>query len=300
MGPYEPTQGGEHMKRKTVACMLALSFCLSCWAAPADAYERGRPWRSDQPWEKCSVNLGFFLTNFTSDVSLTGSGGGVILNLEDLLGLDATTTHFRVLGHYRAWRRHHFHFAYVDLSRDATKILEADIPETNPPVQAGATVESSLDIRIYKVGYTYSFWNDDRVDLQAGLGFHIMDLGVGLATLVEIAGQPIVDQRLVAEETTLPLPVLNLRGNIAITKRVFLQQSLSVFYINLSGFDGLLLDASLALEGHICRFFGMGMAFNFMRVEIKGDGGDGFLGGGWNGQLDFDYSGISIYGKFFF
>jgi hypothetical protein len=94
--------------------------------------------------------------------------------------------------------------------------------------------------------------------------------------------------------------VFNLRGNIAITKRVFLKQSFDVFYISLSGFEGLLLDTSLGVEGHICRFFGMGMAFNFMRVEIEGDGGEGFLGGGWNGKINFDYSGISIYGKFFF
>jgi hypothetical protein len=180
------------------------------------------------------------------------------------------------------------------------KTLEVDIPETDPPVEAGAMVDSKLDIRIYKVGYSFSFWNDDRVDLGAGLGFHIMDLAVGLDTLVDVGGEPIVDQSVLAEETTLPLPVLNLRGNVAITKRVFLQQSFNVFYISLSGFEGLLLDASLAVEGNICRFFGMGMAYNFMRVEIEGDGGDSFLGGGWNGKLDFDYSGISIYAKFFF
>jgi len=149
------------MKKMAVICVLALAFCLSCWAVPADAYERGRPWLSDQPWEKLSVTFGYFLTNFRSDVSL----GPFSLNLEDVLGLDSTTSQYRVGAHYRAWRRHHFHFSFYDLSRDATKTLEASLPETDPPVEAGALVESNLDITIYQAGYSFSFWNDDRVDL---------------------------------------------------------------------------------------------------------------------------------------
>ena len=118
------------MRRTVGTCMVALSLCLSCWAVPADAYERGRPWLSDQPWEKFSVDFGFFLTTFSSDVALTGTGGGVTVNLEDLLGLDETTTQYRIGAHYRAWRRHHFYFSFYDLSRDAETILEAPIPGT--------------------------------------------------------------------------------------------------------------------------------------------------------------------------
>lgn len=290
------------MKRMAVICALVLSFCLSCWAVPADAYERGRPWKSEQPWEKLSVTFGFFLTNFQSNVSLTGSGAGVVLNLEDLLGLDATTSQFRLDAQYRAWRRHHFHFSFYDLSREAKLTTTAKIPqEGEDDIEVGARVESNLDIKIYKAGYSFSFWNDDRVDLGVGLGFHVLELGAGLLVKAGKKGEEdLVDERVLSEGTTLPLPVLSLRGNIAITKRVFLKQSFEVFYIALSGFDGLLLDTNIALEGHICRFFGLGMGFNFLRVEIEGDGGDGFLGGGWDGKLNFDYSGIFLYGKFFF
>lgn len=289
------------MKRTVVIWLLALTFFLSCLAVPADAYERGRPWLSDQPWEKLSVSFGFFLTSFASDLTLAGSGGGVVLNLEDLLGLDETTHQFRVAASYRAWRRHHFHFCFYDLSRDAIQTLTSEIPETDPPVEAGRLVESNLDIRMYKFGYSYSFWNDDRVDLGVGLGFHVMELGAGLNVLAGVEGEdPIIDQRIGGEEATLPLPVFGLRGNIAITKRVFLKQSIEFFYISLSGFEGLLLDTNLALEGHICRFFGLGLGFNFMRVEIEGDGDGSFLGASWSGKVDFDYSGVSIYGKFFF
>jgi hypothetical protein len=106
--------------------------------------------------------------------------------------------------------------------------------------------------------------------------------------------------RVFGESTTLPLPVLGLGAKVAITKRVFLKSSMEAFYISLPGFEGLLLDSNIALEGHICRFFGLGMGFNFMRVEIEGDGDGSFLGGSWSGKVNFDHSGVSIYGKFFF
>jgi hypothetical protein len=268
---------------------------------PADAYERGRPWLSEQPWEKLSVTFGFFITDFRSDVSLSGSGAGVVLNLEDVLGLESSTNQFRLDAHYRAWRRHHFYFSFYDLSRSADKTLEVSIPEEE--IEAGAFVESKLDITIYKAGYAFSFWNDDRLDLGAGLGFYVMELAAGLNVLAEgTAGgeQGSIEEEVLAEDTTLPLPVLSLRGSVAITKRVFIKQSVDFFYVNLSGFDGLLLDTNIALEGHITRFFGLGAGFNFLRVDIEGDGGSDFLGGGWNGKLNFDYTGLFLYGKFFF
>ena len=109
-----------------------------------------------------------------------------------------------------------------------------------------------------------------------------------------------IESEVLEEGTTLPLPVLMLRGNVAITKRVFLKGSFDVFYISLSGFEGLLMDTTIALEGHICRFFGMGLGYDIMKIEIEGDGGDDFLGGGWNGKLNLDYSGLYVYMKFFF
>ena len=195
----------------------------------------------------------------------------------------------------------HFYFSFYDLSRDADQTLDISIPELD--LEAGGTVDSKLGLRIYRAGYFFSFWNDDRVDLGVGLGFHILDVSTKIHVVAEGSSggeEGSIDKYLLLESTTLPLPVLGLRGNIAITKRVFLKQSFDVFYIDLSGFDGLLLDANLAVEGHICRFFGLGLGFNFLRIEIEGDGGKGFLGGGWNGKFDFDYSGVSLYGKFFF
>jgi hypothetical protein len=64
--------------------------------------------------------------------------------------------------------------------------------------------------------------------------------------------------------------VFSLRITMAITKRVFLSQIFEVFYIDLSGFDGLLFDSITSVEGNSCRFFGLGMVVNFLPVDIEG------------------------------
>lgn len=43
----------------------------------------------DTPWEKFNLNAGYFISNVDSDLAL-GSGLGLTVNVEDLLGLDST------------------------------------------------------------------------------------------------------------------------------------------------------------------------------------------------------------------
>ncbi|MGB2687497.1 MAG: hypothetical protein WBC36_00785, partial [Desulfobacterales bacterium] len=49
----------------------------------------------DTLWEKFNVNLGYFISNTNTDLSL-GSGVGLTVNVEDLLGLDTNNNVFRI------------------------------------------------------------------------------------------------------------------------------------------------------------------------------------------------------------
>lgn len=279
---------------KKIVCILTIAVSAMAISQPVPAEERDR---TEFPWERASLTFGYFLTNFSSDVRLTKEKGvGAIVNIEELLGLDDTTHQFRLQAMGRPWRKHRFYFSYYDLSRDARRVLDADIPELE--LEAGIEVETAFDLKIYKVSYSYSFFQDNRLDLHGGIGFHIMDIGVGLKAKVTGGGDTFADAY--AQDTTLPLPVLGLGADVAITPKLFLKQSIDFFYITLSDFEGLLLDANVALEYNLFKYFGLGAGFNLLRVDIRGEGGDAFLGGGWNGDLKFNYSGIQIYGKLYF
>ena len=40
-------------------------------------------------------------------------------------------------------------------------------------IDAGTTAEVNFDLDIYQLAYCYSFFQDDRIDLAAGIGFGI-------------------------------------------------------------------------------------------------------------------------------
>jgi hypothetical protein len=104
----------------------------------------------------------------------------------------------------------------------------------------------------------------------------------------------------IGESTTLPLPVISLTGRFAITKKLFLKQSIDFFWIGLDDFEGTLIDTMTALEYNLFKHFGLGIAGNILRVKVSGDSDSAFLGGGWQGNLKFDYAGIMLYGKLYF
>jgi len=53
------------------------------------------PGSQDTPWEKFSLNAGYFISNTSTDLSI-GSGLGVTVDVEDLLGLDTNNNVFRI------------------------------------------------------------------------------------------------------------------------------------------------------------------------------------------------------------
>jgi hypothetical protein len=278
--------------RKTLPALILTLAGLSI-AQPASA-ERDR---TEFPWERASLSVGYFFTSFASDAKVETGGVGAIVNLEEVLGLDDVTHQFRIQAMGRLWRKHRFYFSYYDLSREASKTLDTAIP-TDPPIDVGALVETEFDLRIYKVSYTYSFFQDDRLDIHGGMGFFIMDIGLGLKAQTSGDGGTLAEA--FAQETTLPLPVFNLGMDVAILPKLFLKNSLDFFYVEVSGFEGMLLDANVALEYDLFKYFGLGLGFDLLRVDISGDADDSFLGGGWEGDLEFNYSGLQVYGKFYF
>jgi len=69
------------------------------------------PISNDTPWEKFSLNAGYFISNTNTDLSI-GSGLGVTLDVEELLGLDTNNNVFRIDAFWRFTenRRHRLDF----------------------------------------------------------------------------------------------------------------------------------------------------------------------------------------------
>ena len=131
--------------------------------------------KSDLPWEKAYLNLGWFFADTNSAFRLGESnlGLGISLDMEDFLGLDPTTSAFRIDGGWRFTKnRHHkLEFGWFAFHRDSSGTISEQIDI--PPELGGGTigpgdVRTKFNFDIIKLKYEYSFVLDDRLVITPG------------------------------------------------------------------------------------------------------------------------------------
>jgi hypothetical protein len=251
-----------------------------------------------QPWETVGLSAGYFISDVDTSLRL-GAGLGVDIDLEDLLGLDSTNSVFRVGGLWRFTdnQRHRLDLSWFSLSRDSTLEILGDITFENDEgeeitIGAGTTVDSFFDLDIYQLSYSYSFFQDDRLDLAAGIGLYIMPIDLGLST------SGFVNERASANFTA-PLPVLGLRMDVALTPRWYIRTGTQVFYLEYKNFTGSILSFAAAVEYKPWEHVGIGVGFDTLGINIEADGED------WpeidlRGKVQFNYTGLQLYLRLFF
>jgi hypothetical protein len=132
----------------------------------------------DIPWDKASISLGSFVSSSRSNVLLSANGFGIDIDVEEALGMDTTQTVFRAGGIWRFSdnRRHRADLSWFAIRRDASKQLGQDITINGVTYPTGTQVNTGFDLDVYKATYSYSFIQDDRMDIGAGIGLYIMPL----------------------------------------------------------------------------------------------------------------------------
>jgi len=276
------------IKRKCLYLFVAASLLLFIPPAMAE----------DTPWEKFSLDLGYFIANTDTGVRL-GSGLGVSVDMEDLLGLDSTNSAGRVGASWRFTdnRRHRLDFQWFRFNRDGSNTIEQDIPYEDKDgieqtIPAGTYLESFFDFDIYQLAYSYSFFQDDRIDLAGSLGLYVMpiDFGLNATGLIDVGG---------SETFTAPLPTLGVRADFAITPKWYFRSGLEVFYLEIGEFSGSILETHVAIEYLPWKHLGFGLGFDSLNVRVESDGDD-YPGIDFKGEVNFHYTGLLLYAKLYF
>jgi hypothetical protein len=255
-------------------------------------------WNLDErPWEKFGANIGVFISAVDSTLRF-GSGIGVDLDVEDFLGLDTSNTVFRAdaLWRFTANRRHRVDFSWFSLNRsgdtNALDDIKVEVDGEEIVIPAGTELESFLDFDIYQLTYCYSFFQDDRIDLAAGLGLYVMPINFGFKAtgIIDEEGE---------ESFTAPLPVVSLSMDIALTPQWFIRTGGQVFYLEYEKFTGSIMKFDAALEYNPWEHVGIGVGFDTLGVRVEAEGED-WPGIDLNGKLDFNYAGLQLYLRLFY
>lgn len=291
--PFHPTS----LHRRVICCatrrlILAALFGIAALdrALAEDAKTEGLP------WEKGSLQLGGFFATFNSELTfgIGGTRNGKI-DGEDLLGLDSSLTVFRLEAMYRPGSslRNQIDFTYGSYNRDGSAVLSHDLNVGDQTFPVGAHVNSVLDFDLFRLSYTYAFWQNNRVRLGLGLGVYAVPVKYSLNVQSE-NGRSFIE----GADTTVPLPTLSLRCEVQLFSKCFAKLAVDGMYVELSEFKGSMLDANLALEYRPWRYFGFGVGYNFMGVHVEGEGGNSdYPGMNFVGSMDVRFSGLLFYAK---
>ena len=269
-----------------VVALLVVFIPVSSHAADNTGY--------NLPWEKFSIQGGAFFAGLNDKVTVGTEGAGVAVDLEQALGLDTQNQIFRAAALYRIGeaRRHRVDLDYLYFNRTATTTLGQPITVDNVTLDAGSRVDTTFNYQILRAAYSYSFFQDDRMDLAASFGLFVMPIKFSMSAEGLRSGEGTFS-------FTAPLPAFGLRGDFAITPRWMLRTNLDVFYLKYQSFTGGLVDTRVAVEYNPWDHFGFGLGFENFRVQLKAKNDD-YPAINFQGDVKSQFMGVQLYARYFF
>ena len=211
---------------------------------------------------------------------------GTYIDFHDTLGGDTTTTVFRMDGLYRFNDKHGIGISWYALRFTGSTVLGQDIDWGGHPITAGVQVDSKLNFDVYKINYQYSVYHNDKVELGASVGLHIMRISAGITANGKSQGD---------EAVTAPLPEIGLFADYKFTPRFSAFYNYQWFFINYQDkVKGGLQDFLFGLEYRVIRNVALGVAYNRFAVNLKAqqDTTTLYLNTNWNGGM--------LYGALYF
>jgi len=218
------------------------------------------------------LSLGtYIVADHKTDLIVKNGGTALSLDMQEIFSMKTKTASIYFGGYYRFTDHHRMEVEYQGISSSGKSSGGKDF-NPNFPINLTGEVSSSLDIKILKILYTYSFYHKDEVELAVSIGLHRTaidyDLGASIgesATNFSIAIAP-------------PIPVIGVR----FAYDIYPEWNVLFYYdfitlvadLNLpdmpevTGMSGFLTDATLATEYRFFDNLSAGLALNVNRINF--------------------------------
>ena len=178
-------------------------------------------------------------------------------------------TVFKLDGNFRFNNKHMIIYSWYHISSDGSKKLEEEFDWEDEygnaiVIPIGAQVDSVLKHDIFKVGYLWSFYHSEKVELAGGAGLHIARFKVGLQANTTSSGIEATDVAV-----TVPLPVLSVALHYSVTPKISWRLKSEAFALAYDDWEGSYVDASLVMEFRVAKKVGLGIGFGNNVLKIK-------------------------------
>jgi hypothetical protein len=254
---------------------LVAFAALPAWVPEARAEEDSNPYL-DPAFE---LSIGLFLTESDTRIRLDSAelGTGTELDFEDDLGFDTSETLWRADAIWRFGRqqKHRLELSYFSHQRVGEITLDETIQFGDEIFDLHADIRSEFSAELLKAGYTYSFYRAGGFTGGASLGAFVTKVKASISETN--LGQT------EAEQISLPLPAVGLRGDWRLSKKLVWRNSGDVFFIDTKRYGGTLFDVRSTLEYSVTRNVALGLSYNYLHIDgdLKSRSSDAVLAAQW-------------------
>jgi len=239
--------------------------------------------------DQATVKLGaYFISSADTDIRINPQGTllGTNIKYSKDLGGDDQETVPRLSGYYRFNDYHRIDYGYFKVDRDGTRLLDTDIVIGDETYTANSSISSSLNVNIYKISYTHSFYHNEKVELGLSAGLHMMDYKF----TANSNNNHHTDNSFMA-----PLPVVGYLMNYNITSAWSTYVQSDIFFIEVdNNYKGSLTDLRFGTEYRAFKNTGFGI--NLSRMSLNAEVTDD----SFRGSINDVYNGINLYVALYF
>ncbi|MDH3218644.1 MAG: hypothetical protein OEO19_03840 [Gammaproteobacteria bacterium] len=211
---------------------------------------------------------------------LSSENLGTGFSFVDDLGGDQSLTIPRIDGHYRIDERHRIEFGSFRIERDGRDRLDIDLEIGDQSYTAGDTVISEINYELLKVGYAYSFYRSQTVELSATAGLNATDYAF--------------DYRLVdgtsagSSRAAGVLPMFGIRMAYEINPGWSLHYLSEVLFVEGGDVEGSLQNYELEIRYRFARRFLLGVGLTRFSIDVTARDPE------WNGRIADTHQGILV------
>ena len=250
--------------------------------------------------DRFNVDLGTFVVGSDLNGSLRGSANTNNQNIDfnKQFGTNADQTRWRADVLWRITQRQHLRFMYFSNDIKRTRTIDQDLAWGDYTFVAGGQVTAEQKFSVYELSYEFAFLRADNYEVVASGGIHYDDLTLklsGNASLtVDTPTGPVQQATTFSTKQSsvpVPLPVLGLRGDWAVSDHVYLDGSVQVFKLSYQGIDGNWSDLRAGAAWMFNHHFGIGIGYDRFATHVD------LNKGSFNGRLNVGYSGVLIYAR---
>jgi hypothetical protein len=247
-----------------LACPLLLLGLMLQAAHAADDFFNDEAQTPSPITDKFALRASYFHGSTETDLRLDEPGvplSGTALSGSRDLGFKSADNDGLVELMFRLRDRNRISADFLELDQAGTTTLNRPVLFGDQVFSPGDVVNSSLQWRVLGLTWTYAFILNDRFELGAGLGVHLMDLDV----------RGVVPARFASYETSISgaLPTPALESAVRITKRISLTARAQYLKTTLNGTSGVLGDFHADAQFRVIPNLAFGAGYSLLRLDLN-------------------------------